>query len=358
VDGNTRIFIEWARGWSKRGVAVNIFITSEGFRICRNSALDNVNYVIWPSLRFFYTFLSGYFEGKSPLKNGLITRETKNVSITKDLRFCSLRQQNKFRVENMGEEYPLVSIVIVTWNRKKQISECLNSVREIRYPSLEIIGVDNNSTDGTAEGTAEEIEQNFPEVILVRNEENLMAAGGRNAGIRQAKGDFIFFFDSDNVVDKNVVFELVRVISQNPKIGVVGPKMYYYRDPNGIWFVGAEINLSTSKTTYIGHNEMDRGQYDQIQDTGHFPNAFMVRKEVFNKIGSFDAYNFVMHYEESDFCMRANKAGFKVVYVPTAKVWHDIPPPSEATNTLGYGGLDNKQRTYLTARNRIIGVCT
>lgn len=242
-----------------------------------------------------------------------------------------------------------VSIIIPTMNRKDEIIACLHSIRETTYVPLEIIVVDNNSTDGTAE----EIEQNFPEVILIRNKENLIAAGGRNTGIRQAKGDFLFFLDSDNVVDKNVIFELVGVISQNPKIGVVGPKMYFYRDPDRIWFAGADINLLTSKTTYIGLNEMDKGQHNQTRDTGHFPNAFLVRKEVIEKIGDFDERYSIM-YEESDFCLRAKRAGFSVLYVPTAKVWHNVPPASETANTLRYYGLGSKQRAYWLARNRIV----
>ena len=250
----------------------------------------------------------------------------------------------------MGKEFPLVSIIIVTWNKKKKVIRCLNSVKGITYPSLEIIVVDNNSTDGTKE----EIEKKFAEVVLVKNKINLMAAGGKNTGINHATGNFLFFLDCDNVVDKNAVTELVKIISQDIENGIVGPKMYYCKDPERIWFAGATINLTTSKTTYLGINKLDKGQYERIQETGHFPNAFMVRKEVIGKIGGFDADNFKMHYEESDFCLRAKRAGFKLLFVPTAKVWHDVPLSSEIKNISRGFALDDKQRTYMTARNRIL----
>jgi len=321
-------------------------LTKSGFQI--ESVNHGGGFYELLSMILLYIF-KWLFRREMPFKRWFDKKRDQEYLKNKGFVTLFAKATKQFRVENMREVYPLISIVIVTWNRKKQITKCLDSVKKIIYPSLEVIVVDNNSTDGTAE----EIEQNFPEVILVKNEENLMAAGGRNMGIRQAKGDFIFFLDSDNVVDKNVVCELVRVISQNTKIGVVGPKMYYYRDPNRIWFAGAEINLLTSKTTYIGHNETDRGQYNQIRETGHFPNAFLVRKDVIEKIGDFDEQYFIM-YEESDFCLRANKAGFSVLYVPTAKVWHDVPLPSETANTLGYRGLGDKQRAYWLARNRIL----
>ncbi len=250
----------------------------------------------------------------------------------------------------MGKEFPLVSIIIVTWNEKEKVIRCLNSVREITYPSLEIIVVDNNSTDGTKE----EIEKRFGEVVLVKNKVNLMAAGGRNTGINHVTGNFLFFLDCDNVVDKNAVTELVKIISQDMKNGIVGPKMYYYKDPERIWFAGATINLTTSKTAYFGINKLDSGQYERIQETGHFPNAFMVRKEVIDQIGGFDVDNFKMHYEESDFCLRAKRAGFKLLFVPAARVWHDVPLPSEIKNISRGFALDDKQRTYMTARNRIL----
>jgi len=165
-------------------------------------------------------------------------------------------------------------------------------------------------------------------------------------------GEFIFFLDSDNIVDKQILTELIKVIEEDRKIGVVGPKMYYYKDPKQIWMAGGNINLFTSRTTHIG-NEIDNGQFDQVREVGHFANAFLVRREVIEKIGLFDENYFIM-YEESDFMLRAKRAGYKIIYAPTAKLWHDIIVPEDNSNPLRKLSLFTKQRAYFTARNRIL----
>lgn len=249
-----------------------------------------------------------------------------------------------------SEEHPLVSIIVLTWNRKTDAVECVHSVLNVTYPYYEIIVIDNHSTDGTPDA----IEELFPEVKLIRNQADLMAGGGRNVGIEHAKGDLLFFVDGDNIVHPEIVTELIGVISSDKRIGIVGPKMYFWKEPRRIWFAGAEIDLRTSRTHYIGSNELDEGQHDQIRETGHFPNAFMVRREVIDQIGGFDAETYQMFYEESDLCERARRAGFRVVFVPSAKTWHKIPLPREFKAFRRGVGTDEKKRIYLFARNRII----
>src|SRR3989338_11740 len=241
----------------------------------------------------------------------------------------------------------LVSIVIVTWNRKKDVIRSLDSVKRINYPSLEIIVVDNNSVDGTAE----EIEKNFPGVILIRNQRDLLAAGGRNTGIKYTKGDFIFFLDDDNVVEENAISKLTEIMSNDKQIGIAGPKMYYLNEPKRIWYAGADISLVTGKTGYVGLNEFDTGQYEDSRETGHLPNAFLVSKEVIKAIRGFDE-SYVMFYEESDFALRAKKQNFKVVFCPQAKVWHNVLPPVRGRFfTLGLG---SSERAYYASRNRVV----
>lgn len=241
----------------------------------------------------------------------------------------------------------LVSIVIVTWNKKKDVMRCLLSVKKINYSPLEIIVVDNNSTDGTAM----EIEKNFPDVNLIRNRTDLLAAGGRNTGIKYAKGDFVLFLDDDNYVEENTVPKLIEIMSNNPEIGIAGPKMYYLNDPKRIWYAGADISLVTGKTSYIGLNELDEGQYESSRETGHVPNAFLVKRETIEAIGGFDE-SYVMFYEESDFAIRAKKQNFKIKFCPQAKVWHNVLPPARGRFfTLGLGSPD---RAYYASRNRVV----
>lgn len=242
---------------------------------------------------------------------------------------------------------PLVSIVISTKNRKEDAIRCLKSLRNLEYPEYEVIVNDNASTDGTAA----EIEQKFPEVVLVKGDQDLGPAGGRNVGIKHANGDFIFFLDCDNVVDKDVLTELIDVISKDETIGIVGPKMYHYGHPKRIWSDGGEINLITSRTTFIG-NKVDGGRFDEIREVGHFPNAFLVRRHVIDKVGFFDE-NYFFLLEESDFCHRAKRAGFKILFVPSAKVWHGSASLKDIS-ILKRLGINTEQRAYFTARNRLL----
>ncbi|GFP28016.1 rhamnosyltransferase [Candidatus Hakubella thermalkaliphila] len=247
----------------------------------------------------------------------------------------------------MQKRAKLVSVVIPTRNRQRDTIECLGSLFQVEYPHYEVIVVDNASTDGTAAA----VRKAFPQVKLVENERDLWAAGGRNAGLKHARGDYIFFLDSDNILDGQCLRELVRFMESDPTLGIVGPKMYYYDEPTRICYAGADISLVTGKTTYVGLNQFDRGQYESARQTGHVPNAFLVSKKVIEAIGGFDE-SYVMFYEESDFAMRASKRGFKVIYCPKATVWHKVPPPVPGPfTTLGLG---SSAYAYYAARNRVI----
>ncbi len=111
--------------------------------------------------------------------------------------------------------------------------------------------------------------------------------------------------------------------------------------------------MLTSRTRYIGINEIDKGQYDQIREVGHIPNVWLVKNSVIEKIGTIDT-SYVMHYEESDWAMRAKKAGYKIMFCPTAVVYHNIPLPEEDEGLRSLIGFDNHYRIFYAARNRIL----
>lgn len=237
----------------------------------------------------------------------------------------------------------LVSIVIPVYNRKEEIIDCLKSLKKIDYKNIEVIVVDNASTDGVYEA----LKQNFSEVKIIRNEKNLMAVPARNQGLKESRGEYILFLDSDNKIAPNFLTELVKLAESDDKIGFVGPKMYFADKPDVIWYAGANINLTTSKTTYTGIGKIDNGQFDQIRETGHIPNCFLVKRKVIDKIGGFDE-SYVMSYGEADFPERARRAGFKIVFCPTAKIWHN-------EKSAIYGLVfRSPKRAYYFARNRVL----
>ncbi|MCL5090434.1 MAG: glycosyltransferase family 2 protein [Patescibacteria group bacterium] len=242
----------------------------------------------------------------------------------------------------------LVSIIIVTRNRQKIVEECLKSVYKTNYPNFEIILVDNGSSDETVPV----IRKKFPQVKIVRSEQNLGANKGKNLGQKQAKGDYFLFLDSDTTVAKNFLSALVLLAEKNPQAGIICPKMYYYDQKTILWYAGVKMNLLTSQTQNIGSNEGDHGQYDQVRETLFAPTAYLAKKEVVKKLKGHDEI-FFMTYGETDYGFRARKAGFKILFCPEAKLWHRLGQ-EENTKSIRGLGFNMPMRAYYFARNRVI----
>ena len=243
----------------------------------------------------------------------------------------------------------LVSVVITTLNRQDKLLACLNSFYKSTYPLCEVIVVDNGSTDGTQDA----VMKNFPEARLVRLGANRGIAGGRNVGLKEARGEYVFFLDSDTVMDPDCVKEAMAVMESSDDIGIVGPKIYYYDAPNMLYFAGAGINLITSQVTQRGSGEEDKGQYDNITETSHVPTGFMVRKDVADPIDGHDEI-FFMSYADTDFAFRVRKNGFKVLYTPRAKLWHQVAFKNHQKTLRDTMGFTLPLRSYYFARNRVI----
>lgn len=239
---------------------------------------------------------------------------------------------------------PYVVIILLTRNQKKHTIECLCSLENLDYPNFRIIVVDNGSTDSTPE----EIRTKFPRVTLIENEENLGFAEGNNVGIRQAIGkgaDYVLLLNNDTVVAPDLLTELVRVAEADTQIGIVGPKIYYYDEPDRIQSAGGRINWKRATSTLIGTGEIDRGQYDQTREVDFVSGcALLVKKEVIKKVGLMDPAYF-LYYDEVDWSVRISRAGFKLVYVPSGKVWH-----KDAVSS----GKDSPLFNYYIARNKLL----
>ena len=245
---------------------------------------------------------------------------------------------------------PLVSIIIPTYNRKEKLVNLIESIFQNDYPKekIEIIVVDDASTDNTKEY----VNKMFPQVKVIRNNEEKLLAESRNIGIRASKGKYLLIIDDDNVIDKNTIKELVNYMEKHPQTGVAGPIMYFLSDPKRIWCAGVKRNYWTTMTKLIGFNTIDNGQYKEPYPTEDFPNAFMIRTEVIEKVGLFNSKLFPIHYDEADFCNRARRAKYQVKVVPSAKIWHDIPLPQTSRALTLH--LKSPLRAYYATRNRII----
>ncbi len=211
----------------------------------------------------------------------------------------------------------LVSIVIPNWNGKHFLAGCLDSIRKQTYGSLETIIVDNGSRDGSVEF----IKTNYPEVRLIAFDHNTGFSPAVNAGIRQACGRYISLLNNDTIIEPNWVEELVDALDRNPDVGSVGCKMLAYDDPKILDGVGDGYRRG-GLPGRIGHKERDQGLFDQPRYIlGACGGAAMYRRELFDDIGLFDD-DYFAYLEDVDLALRAQSAGYKCLYVPTARVYH------------------------------------
>jgi GT2 family glycosyltransferase len=215
------------------------------------------------------------------------------------------------------------AVVVLNYNKKKALLECLESIYASIYPQLRIVIVDNNSSDGSADAVA----QNFPDTPLVRNPVNSGVAAGRNRGWSFAQKHFdfeyIIFLDDDSEVSPEYFNMLARIYREKPDVGIVTGKSYLGWQSEIFCSVGISVNLYTGIIYDIGSGFKDSGQYDVsgYRDAcGGF--AFSARKDLFSKLNGFDEAFSPYGWEDVDFCLRARKAGYRTYYTADAIVVH------------------------------------
>ena len=244
-------------------------------------------------------------------------------------------------------DFALASVIIVTRNRCKDVIECIDSVSRSTYRPLEIIVIDNASSDDTPIL----VPKAYSNVRFVSNKSNLGLAEGRNVGQSIAQGKYLVFLDSDTVVDSEMISNLVHSAS-NPKIGIVAPKMYSYFEPKRIWFAGAEFDMVSSRAKNVGVNEIDDGDYEQATTISHAPTCFLVRTELAELVKGHDR-RFFQSYADADFAFRLSDLGYIHRYSPKALLYHKVPPRDRA-RSLRSLGLESPMRAYYYARNKIL----
>ncbi len=216
-----------------------------------------------------------------------------------------------------------VAIIVLTYNGLSDTRECLQSLQKLDGARPTVYVVDNGSTDGTADVIAEEFADS---VILVRNETNLLYAGGNNVGIRRALEDghkWILLLNNDTTVAHDFLEQLAGTIQKIPE-AILAPKIYYASHPDILWYAGGRANLRRARLAHRGIREKDRGQYDLPEPTDWATGcALFVPRAVFDKVGLLDE-SMGLYNEDVDFCLRAKESGFAIHYVPSARVWHKV----------------------------------
>jgi hypothetical protein len=213
-------------------------------------------------------------------------------------------------------EVPMVSLVIVTSNNKRILTECLYSVNSVEYSNLEVIVVDNGSSDGTSSLISEK----FPRVRIIRSERNLGYAAGNNLGIRNARGSYIILLNDDTMVEPQFITRLVEAMEIEPRAALGSCKIYGMKGKR-LQYAGGFIG-NMGYPLMRGFGEEDKGQYNNVTEVEWASGACMIiRRKLLDEIGYLDD-SFYFYYEDTDLSFRARKAGYKVIYIPTAVIRH------------------------------------
>jgi GT2 family glycosyltransferase len=218
----------------------------------------------------------------------------------------------------------------------KDTIECLESVLQIDYPNIDIIVVDNGSDDDSVRA----IHKNFQDITILETGENLGYAGGNNVGIRHSLkngANYILLLNNDTIIDSRIVREFLKASSFASEGGIFSAKIYFFSEPDKIWYAGARWIREQGRFTHIGFGQTDAGKrFNSMTETAYASGcALFVNCEVIRKIGLIDE-RFFCYFDETDFCYRARKAGFKSFMVPSAKVWHKISASSGGNGSIFY----------------------
>ena len=235
-------------------------------------------------------------------------------------------------------DLPLISVVVLNWNGSRVVEECLKSLQAQTYNPLEIIVVDNASTDGSADL----IRRRFPDVNLIVNERNLGFGGGNNVGIRTSQGRYIMMLNNDARLDPKCIEELKRSIEKDERYGVCACKILLENEDNLVDSAGIVVFWDGLS---IGRGRLEKGDRYNKEEEVFFSSgcACLFRKKMLDDIGLFDE-DFFAYADETDMGWRARLAGWKCIYNPKAVVYHFHSASS---------GTYSPLKAFLVERNRI-----
>lgn len=208
------------------------------------------------------------------------------------------------------------SIVILSYNSREDLEECIPSLMSQTYQDFEIIVVDNASTDGSEEF----IRTNYPMIKVVQTGKNLGYPAGNNAGFEVAEGEYIVVVNPDTVADPEWLSELIKPLKSDPTITATTSKILIYSQKDRI-NTCANTNHHTGLTFCRGLNKL-ASEFDDYQPVGAVSGcSFAIRSDMLKNINGFDP-DFFLYQEDADLSWRIRFAGGKIMYVPESVIYH------------------------------------
>lgn len=239
---------------------------------------------------------------------------------------------------------PPVTIVILNWNNAADTLDCLASVYELDYPNYRVLVVDNGSTDDSVA----QLRARYPQLDMLETGANLGYAEGNNIGIRRAMelgSCFVLILNNDVIVEPTALSLLVDAIESDATCVMATPVILDWKARNEIWTLGAHLNTRDFRTERLHSGELIGGLVSrQPFEVDVAPgSALLVRLDSLEQVGTMDGA-FFLYFEEAEWCMRVRWAGFRILAVPAAVVWHKVSASL---------GSDSPLIDYYMVRNRL-----
>jgi GT2 family glycosyltransferase len=249
----------------------------------------------------------------------------------------------------MNKTEPKVIIVILNWNGYKDTIECIDSINRIRYNNYKIVVVDNGSNTNEIDNAI----KLFPNIEIIKSENNLGFSGGNNLGIRSAfknNAEFILLLNNDTIVEPDFLTRLIEKTSVSETIGILTPKILYFSNPDLIWSAGCKISKLRSSGFPLSYNKYKSYSNVDKYCTCATGCCMLIRRDVFNKIGFLDEKYF-LYLEDTDYSYRAINAGFKIYYVSDSIIYHKVSSTTKKNNSYLPIYYSIRNRLYFSNKN-------
>lgn len=238
---------------------------------------------------------------------------------------------------------PRLSVVIPNWNGKGYLAACLDSLRAQTQPNIEIIIVDNASSDGSQQLVREA----YPEARLIELPQNRGFTGACNLGMQAATGEFVALLNNDTEVDRNWTAEIIKALDEKPAVGIIACKMLLHDQRERFHTAGDFVAIDGSAGNR-GFGELDHGQYDDGDYVfSACGGAAVYRRSLLEEIGYLDD-DFFFLLEDVDIAWRAQLAGYAVWFAPGAVVYHHLSATGGGKTASYY---DGRNGIWLIAKN-------
>lgn len=238
-------------------------------------------------------------------------------------------------------------MIVLSWNGRDLTRDTLTSLAACRVPAdwrVHTLVVDNASTDDSPRMVREE----FPRVELLALAENRRFAGGNNVGLEKALADgadAVMLLNNDVMADPALLEKLLAALEEDPHAAAAAPLIYFAPPTDRIWYAGGRCAPWLAHSSHRAIRARDHGQFRSVEETGYLTGCcLLARAEAWKRVGLLDERYFI-YAEDADWCLRARAAGFRLLFVPTARLWHRVSASS--------GGAMNPWKVYQRLRANV-----